>query len=321
MRIDNLFNLSALGAITAPRGRPFGDSVPGITLARHLEAVDPRIFEKKYPALSFVNSGITVNNTGGFVQQVTSLRQLPNGSFRLGGDSASDKGKITIQREESSILVGELTSSAQWTKTDVEQAALAGSNLVNDFMAATNKIYMTAVDSIGYMGLTGLNAASGLLNYAGMTSAAAGGAIGTLTAQEAYDEIKGLIIAQRNAVNNTPGYACNRVVTTVTVMNTLQSLILNTAAGSASVLSALQFNFPDVEFVSSYLADDGAGTGVSATVAYSNSDEVMQMRIPHPLEYGDIVQLGSFDYKQDYMARIAGLDVLESTGLRRLTGL
>jgi hypothetical protein len=61
--------------------------------------------------------------------------------------------------------------------------------------------------------------------------------------------------------------------------------------------------------------------GSSATVAYANSDEAMKMRIPLALTIGEIVKLGSFNFHVDSKYRIAGLDVLEDTAGRILTGL
>jgi len=136
-----------------------------------------------------------------------------------------------------------------------------------------------------------------------------------------YSDISSLINDQWAAVNNTPEYKANRVTMPVYVMNALQSTILNSAAGSSSVLKALQDNFPDVQFLATYRADDAVSDGVSATVAYSNNPESMVMRIPVPLTVGEIIQTSSFKYTIESKYRIAGLDVLENTAGRILTGL
>jgi hypothetical protein len=47
----------------------------------------------------------------------------------------------------------------------------------------------------------------------------------------------------------------------------------------------------------------------------------MVMRIPQPLTIGEIVRRGSFNHAVDYKYRIAGLDVLEDSAARILTGL
>ena len=175
------------------------------------------------------------------------------------------------------------------------------------------------IDEIGFTGIPEYASSTGLLNYGGFTSSAAAGAIIALTDQEKYDVISNLIIAQRNAVNNTPGYAANNVIMPIRVMNVLQSTILNSANGSFSVLKALQSNYPEVTFSTTFRAESVGGTSV--TVAYSSNENVMKMRIPQRLTIGEVTKPTSFDYRFDSKFRIAGLDILEDLAGRLLTGL
>ena len=50
----------------------FKDAAAGVVLDRYLTQVDPKIFEKLYPDLSFMNSGVTVDNTGGYARRIQS---------------------------------------------------------------------------------------------------------------------------------------------------------------------------------------------------------------------------------------------------------
>lgn len=322
MKIGNLYHLDSFQRFLDSGKKPgFADAVAGTVLARNLTAVDPRIFEKKYPELSFINSGIDTDNSGGAARRIQSLRVLENGGFNTAGDSSGNKGKISLQGEDSFLPVVIREAHSEWSETEVEEAAAQNINLPSRYIEATNKIYMREVDQIGYLGVSDKPSSTGLLNYTGFASGAAADAIGNLTAQQMYDEIADLINAQWNAVNNTPEYMANRVDMPNYVLNSLTNTILNTAAGPASVLNALKANFPGVEFRSTFRADDAGGAGVSHTVAYSNNSEVMKMRIPTPLQVGEILKITSFDYRADYRYRIAGLDVLEDTGGYILTGL
>ena len=65
MKVKNLINMAMAEAFTAS-AKGFNDSAAGTVLGRQLERVDPKIFEKKYPALTFMNSGITIDNTGAY---------------------------------------------------------------------------------------------------------------------------------------------------------------------------------------------------------------------------------------------------------------
>ncbi len=317
MKLGTLYNLASFEAFCdSASQRGFTDAYAGTVLARNLTAVDPRIFEKKYPELALINSGIEADNSGGYARRIQSLRLQDLGGFTTSGDASDNKGKISLAGEDSFLRVVERESHSKWTDSEIREAELQGINLPQRYVQAHNRIYMREVDQIG---LTGGIGNEGLLNYSGFASDSAGGAIGTLTAVEKYEAFADSITTQRNAVNNTPEYSTNRVVMPVDVMNDLTATILDTAAGSSSVLAALRANFPDVTFMSSFRAGDVGG--VSATVFYSNNTEVMKMRIPQPLTIGEIIKLGSFDFQVDSKYRIAGLDVLEDTGGFILTGL
>lgn len=322
MKIGNLYDLNSYKQFIDSAKKPgFCDAYAGTVLARNLTQVDPQIFEKKYPELSFVNSGITADNSGGYARRIQSLRKREQGGFSTAGDASGNKGKISLAGEDSTILVVERESHSEWSDSEVREAEQQNINLVSDYITAHNRIYLREVDLIGYLGIPDKSGSVGLLNYAGFTSGAATDAIGSLTAQQMYDDIADLIISQHNAVNNTPEYMANRVDMPVYVLNTLAVTILNTANGSASVLNALKANFPGVEFRGTFRADDAGGAGVSHTVAYSNSNEAMKMRIPQPLTVGEIIKQSSFDYRVDSKYRIAGLDVLEDSAGYILTGL
>lgn len=321
MKLGQLYNMGAMKRFCDAESakQRFGDSEAGTILARQLTAVNPKIFEKKFPELSFINSGIQADNTGGYARRIQSLRLQEQGGFSTSGDASGDKGKISLAGEDSFLKVIEREAMSSWSDSEIKEAELGNVNLPMRYVQGHNKIYMREIDEIGLTGKSGEGIAEGLLNYSGFTSGSATGAIAGLTAQQMYDEYATLITEQWNAVNNTAEYKANRVMTPTYAINTLAATILNTANGSSSVLSALKANFPGVEFVGTFRADDVGGS--SSTVAYSNNEDVMAMRIPVPLVIGEIIKVGSFDHKVDSKYRIAGLDVLEDTGGQILTGL
>lgn len=326
IKIGNLYNLKSFQRFSDHIANndafgSFADSAfGGMVLARTLTAVDPRIFEKKYPELTFVNAGIEINNTGGDVLQIQSLRVQELGGFSTSNDASTDKGKISLTAEDSLIKVIEREASSKWTDTEVRVASMQNINLVQRYLAAHTKEYNRDIDKIG---MVGIEENFGLLNNPAFTSTAAGQTAGLSTSQQAYDEIAELITAQRDGVANTIEYSTNKVIMPVRVMNVLSRKILNTAAGSATVITALRDNFPGVEFLSSFRAEAiaaGGDVAVSTVVAFNNSSEAMVTRLPRPLEIGEIIKVSSFDMVVDSKFRIAGLDVLEGTAGRLLTG-
>jgi hypothetical protein len=116
-----------------------------------------------------------------------------------------------------------------------------------------------------------------------------------------------------------------RVMMPTRVKNVLMATILNTANGSMSVMRALEQNFPDVTFLATFRADttgaNGGSLDTSAVVAYNPNEEAMVMRIPLALTISEIIKIRPFEFEVDSKYRIAGLDILEATAGRILTGL
>ena len=318
MKIGQLYNLDKFKAFKdSAMQSGFTDSDSGVILSRFLTAVNPRIFEKKYPEMAFVNSGIQANNIGGYARRIQSLRLIDRGDFANTDDQDTNKGLISLTAEDNYLRVYPKSAHSIWTDDDIKEAELGNINLVERYVATHNKVYLQTVDKIGFLGHDNQ---AGLLNYKGFTVTSASGKAETLSGKDLYNEIMSLITDQRSAVNNTPEYSADTVVMPVRVMNVLSGTLLN-ADGytSKSVLTALQENFPDVKFMASFRAEDVNGN--SATVAFSTDDNSMVMRIPVPLTIGEIVNTSSFTYRVDSKFRIGGLDVLEDAGARILTGL
>lgn len=316
--VKNVYGVQSF-ADAAEQFRSFGDA--GVILANNLEHVSTEIFEQKFPGLTFLNGGIAINNEGGYADAITKLKTSVNGAFRLSGSNTNTKGKISVGGEADTIPVFTLEGESDWSKIEIEKAKLQNINLPSKYMSGHNELYQRQLDAIGYIGQTkedGTAYTEGLLNWSGFTSGAAAGAITALTAQQMYDEFAELIIDQWNGVFNVPEYMADRVVMPDSVYNVISREMLNTAAGSDTVLMALKKNFSTVEFTSTTKARDVGGS--SSTVAYSTNRNSMQMRIPVPLNISSVDNRGHKYYMESYFA-VAGLDVLEDSAGRILTGL
>lgn len=287
----------------------------GIVLERDLTQVDPRVLERRFPELAFVNSGIEANNIGGFSDAVQTMRIQELGSFTVAGASTTAKGKISIAAETGTIKVTEKEAYSEWTTTDVEKAALGRFNLIDRVLGAADKVYKREID---YAGLLGVDANEGLLNHSLFSAEASTYDSTTATGVQMYDEVSELITDQWNAVSNIAEFKADRVIFPLSVMNRLNAKMLKEETGSKTVLGALQENFPTVTFLASQRAESVGGQRVM--VAFSSNSEGLVFRLPVPLTIGEIIKTGSFSAKVDYMYRIAGLDVLEPLAARIMTG-
>lgn len=318
MKIKELFDLNAASRMMQS-GRNFSDAVAGSLLARSLTAVDPTVFEAQYPELAFVNANIRVDNSGGYARRIQSLRITGQGEFKVAGDRANDKGKISISGDDSLISVYGKEAFAEWSDSDIKEAELQGINLMQRLIAETNRIYLYEVDQAGFVGV---EANKGILNTSLFTATGAGGAIGTLTGKQMYDAIAGLVNDQQAAVKNTTAFMANLVVLPTHVWSKIRITDYDSSASTpVTVLTRLQQNMPDVRFIQTQHADAAGGVGVSHTLALSTNPQALVMRIPEPLRYSEVVQTSGWTYREDFKYRIAGADILEPSCGRILTGL
>lgn len=313
-KLQSLYNLASLDA-AVETAKTFTDA-GGLLLARSLEHVSPEIFTQEYPELTLLSqSGIIVNNEGGFANSIRKIKARVNGEFAEVGADTNGTGKISLSAEDDSISVIYKEASSGWSELELKQAELENINLTSRLLDAHNELYQRDIDRIGYLGKRGTG---GLLNFGGFTATAAAGAAATLTGQELYDEIAGLINQQHGDVKNVETYKADRVVLPTLAYNEARREILNSNGSAMSVLSALQANFPDVQFLTTAKADDVGGSTV--TVAFSSARRAMQMRIPTPLMVSNVWQQG-FKSNMESMFGVAGLDVIENKAGQILTGL
>lgn len=331
---NNLYNLNSLDEFSDNLrdyiiSHKFIDS-NGLVLSENLTKTDPRLIEKKYPENTFMNSGISIDNSGGDASRIESLRIEGQGDFVVGGDRSDNNAKISLTAENSLLSVKDIYAYSDWTKKQVRKAQLQNINFTSQVISKHQAKYMRKLDAIGLVGLEvtdNVTGAKGLLNSGDFTATAAANTIENLVStspQDGYNAISDLIIAQRTAVAGTPEYIANKVIMPYRVYTVLERTILDTAAGSSTILTALKANYPDVQFLYTYRADTIANNGqlaASATVAFNTGADSMIYRIPNPLEVSEIIQTGGFTFEVESTASVAGLDVLEPATGRILTGL
>jgi len=283
-----LFNVTALDALAVVENNTFNDTQAGTILARHLEHIDPTIFETQYPDLAALTAGFEVDNSGGVASTITSLKVDESGEFRQAGDKDSNKGKITLHGAESQIPVFEYEATSEWSDTQIQRADQQGVNLVNRLLTAHDKIYKRDIDRVSLIGLEDVPLSRGLLNTTAFTSTAAGDNIEDMTPKQRYEAIADLINDQHSSVNNIMLYKANRVIMPVRVRNAL-NVQYEGITTPMSVYNVLRQTFPEVELIETFRADtlaNGGNLSVSATLAVSNHGSVGKIRVPEALTIG-----------------------------------
>lgn len=310
-----LFNLASFNN-TRNQRVAIGDAA-GVVLSRTLTYVDPTIFIQAFPELSLLNTKITIDNSGGYANTIQSLKITPEGEFNNSQENDTNKGVITLSGNESSIRVYNRSAKSTWRNNEVETAKMQNIDLLSQFLSAHNQIYQREVDKIG---LTGMNGTTGLFG-SGFTSTNSAKLIGDMTATEMFDTFRTLLDAQAADVSNTPEYIADTVITTPEVYRALNSTILNTGGSyDKSVLSLLKDVYDGVTFLQSFRAKYGIYAANSVTVAFSTNRNAINLRIPRPLEIGEIWKQG-FRFGVESQYGIAGVDILENYSGRILRTL
>ena len=318
-KVKSLYDIQSFSDKAAYAKGTFKDA-GGIILARNLEHVSSEIFVQQYSGLTFLNSGVIVNNEGGFSTSIQKLKLAVEGGFKESGTSTNTTGKITLTGETDSIPSFTFEGESDWSEHELGQAELQNINLPSRYFDGHAELYNRKIDELGYLGQTrtdGTQKTLGLLNF-GFTASASTTTAALSTGDALYGEIADLITDQWGAVLNVETFTADRVAMADTVYNICAKKIMNSAGSEMSVLKALEINFPSVTFVTTAKARDIGGS--TRTTAYSSDRRAMQMRIPIPLKLTSVDQRGIRYYVESYFA-VAGLDVIESTAGRHLTGL
>lgn len=292
------------------------DSNAGVVLARSLEHISSEVFEQRIAGLSFLNqSGIVINNEGGYAKAITKLKSNIQGDFKDSGDNTNGKGKISIGLEDDTMPVFMKEAFSEWSETELNRAALENRNLVAEYLKGHDQKYKEQIDRIGYLGIEGKS--KGLLNNTLFASGGATGTFSTLTAQEMFDEVSTLVQDQRTAVLNDEMFSADKVAVHQDTYNILSKTFVNTAGSLTTVREALERTL-NITFVITSKCDIA---GVKRIVAYSSQRQNIQMRIPVALKISNQYQIGGFRYGVESMFGIAGTDLLEASGGKILTGV
>ncbi len=318
-KLKSLYDIKSFEDKAAYAKKSFKDA-GGVILARNLEYVSTEIFTQEYAGTTFLDQGIVVNNEGGYSTSIKKLKLKVEGQFRESGTNTNTTGKITLTGEDDSISVFTLEGESAWSEVELKQAELENINLPGRYLEGHAELYNRKIDQLGYLGQVrtdGTQKTLGLLNY-GFTASPAGSTAASMTGDQLYQAIADLITDQWAGVFNVETYKADRVVMPDTVYNICAKKILNSAGSEKSVLSALAANFPTVTIGLTTKARDVAGD--SRVTAFSANRRAMQMRIPVPLNISSVDQRGFKYYVESYFG-VAGLDVIEDSSGRHLTGL
>lgn len=323
-KLSNVFNIESIktldSALQSFGDVAFKDAPQGNLLNRQFLRLDPQIFEAKYPENTYLNSGITIDNSGGAATFIQSLRRNRSGQFKLAGDLDAAKGLISYEHEVSGVQVFDYSAESKWTDQDVRRAAMANlTNPVNEFLRIHNELYQQHIDISVATGLRDLTGATGLLNYANFTDVTA--PIAPTTGKELYAAIISIIARQQSKANGILQFMPTHVIFPIDVMTACENTVYDSnGTNPDTVLAVLQRNYPNITFLQSVRNNTGGVGGASVIIVYSANSENMKIRIPQPLRFAPQNQVG-FTFTVESQFSIAGIDILDNNAATRMLNL
>lgn len=307
---------------SSPALKPFVDATGGIVAARNLTHVSNEVFTQQYAPLTFLNTGIVINNEGGYANAISKVKTGAIGEHRLAGDNTNTNGLISLSGEADYIRVWDYEAESHFSETEVKRCLLENINLPSRLMAAHNEKWAYKIDEIGYVGIKSVDGAQkrfGLLNSEWETDSATATAA-EMDAETLYNAIAGLIVAQDTRALGNESFTTKVVVMPRSVaLEAAKKTFLQNGI-MMTVIGALKGNFPQVDFVATQKAEAGQAAFASITLALSNDRAAMQMRVPVPLQISNVHVRGFKSYFES-RGSIGGLDIIEQDAATALTGL
>jgi len=312
-QFKKLYDVASFKAVHGAVSARLGDSKSylgdaGLVLSRELEYLVPTIKEQVFPELTFLKTGVGVDNSGGYSNLITSKKMSINGGFKKSGGNGSNDGRITLDGQDSSIKSERYEARFSENDDTIGQNALVGINLLSRLVQATNTKYNQMIDEFGYVG-NGTN--KGILNTTLFATDGASATFATLTPKQIVDEIFALVNAQRGAVNFDPVFSANRIIIPSSIVG-LFSQNYNSNDGIMPLYQAIK-QLLNVDIVSTYRA-------TTTITAISTDSRAMEMRIPMPLKASNEFRQG-FRTEMEFATRVAGVDIYESDAGFRMTGV
>jgi hypothetical protein len=268
------------------------DAAESVFFKRELEAIDKRVYDKKYPQLIARSLIPTISGVSPY-QKVYTWREFDKkGSAKVITDYADDLPRIDVSGEEFSQLI-KTVGDSYWYSLDEVQAAKGMGTPLDEMRAMAARYFIESkVDSILATGdaATGMK---GLLNLANTTSFTAGtktaGGLtwGTLvapnaTGAEVAQDIMGLVSKLNETTKGL--WSKFKIVLPLEQYNYAAQIRMSTL-GETTALEFVLKVCPFIESITPWVKCDGAGAGsTDRMMAYPFDEMVLGALVPSEFE-------------------------------------
>jgi len=284
------------------------DSVDGLVAQGQLVKSSKQIFEEKFKDLTLWETGLIVNNEGGFARAIERLKVTPKGSFRSAMGRHDTNGIISLDGQSELIKIDVRDAESSYSIYDEKATQV---NLLTGLMKAHNEVFVDDLDKIGYLG-DDILGNKGLLNIDYSSSFAGGKTWEAMTDKELTDALRELYITQTVAVGVKSLYATHIIVP---VGVYLKISVNDYKDGVDLTIRRKMERDLGVKFVPTYRAVGVKDFGCDVAVAMSNDQYAQQFRLPQPLKFTPL-------FRENYKRRVTsyygvgGVDFINDCGAR-----
>lgn len=266
------------------------DAADALFVDRQLEAIDNRIFQKKYANLK-ARAICPINNFGGWASRITYQMFDQFGEAQLISDYSKDMPQANASVDEESVKVRDygVAATYSWRELQAALQAAAGGMAINTGeplleqrkLEATRDAAERALDRVCAIGDSSVGL-EGLLNHSAITpedvaSGSSDTEWTTKTADEIIADFEEAFTTMENASkgNHTPN---------LVILPILQFGILKTRPRSThsdtTIYQFLKEVYPEIDIVSWYRCS-GVGAGTTDRMVVAHRDPMnFEMRVP-----------------------------------------
>lgn len=268
------------------------DAEESVVFARELEAIETKVYQKKFPQYK-ARAFFPVDTTGGKgVQSITYYLNERIGSAQLISDYANDFRRVNVKRKKYTAPVAAYGESIVYSMDEINAAARVGEPLDASMAVAAREGYEQRFDEIAFGGdsTAGLYGALNNPNVP-IVSLAAAGLWTAKTADQIIADFNALVSSIPSVTNDV--HKATDVILPVASYELIQRMRLG-STNDVSVLKYLLDTNPGLTIDKSFRMNTAGAGSTKRMFAYQRDPDVLAIREPesfmiHPFQQDMLV--------------------------------
>jgi hypothetical protein len=277
----------------------------GIWLSRELEAIESRVFEKKYADIIYPRL-IPVNTTTvGPAADTYTYRMLDRtGKFKVIQDRAKDLPRADVTRKEVTLKVVSIASSYGYTVQETRAARYTGFGLQEERVTAVRRAYEEMVNEMALFGDASIGI-EGFLNNSSVDQLNV--TQSWISTSSTPDEMLSVLNTAVSSI--VKGTKMVERPNTIALAYEDHNKLMTTPRSTTSDTTVMEYFLRTNEYINEFIPmnelDDFGGANKNRMVVYNRDPEKLELFIPQVLEFFPPERSG-LEYSVAAHARVMG---------------